>query len=144
VSDSDAGIGAATTFRVRYPEIDRMGVAHHAAYFIWFEMGRTELMRKLGCSYRSVEDDLGLAFPVINAGASFLASARYDDWLEVRTKLSSAKGARVRFEYELYRRDGGSPLATGFTEHAVVNENGRPVRMPEELRKKLRGGECKE
>jgi len=144
VPEPDAGAGAAATFRVRYPEIDRMGVAHHAAYFIWFEMGRTELMRQLGCSYRSVEDEHGLAFPVISAGASFLASARYDDWLEVRTRLSSVRGARVRFEYELYRREGGSPLATGFTEHAVVNKSGRPVRMPEELRERLRGGECKE
>ena len=144
MSEPNAGAGAVTTFRVRYPEIDRMGVAHHATYFIWFEMGRTELMRQLGCSYRSVEDEHGLAFPVINAGASFLASARYDDWLEVRTRLSSVRGARVRFEYELYRREGGSPLATGFTEHAVVNKSGRPVRMPEELRERLRGGECKE
>ena len=133
-----------TAFRVRYPEIDRMGVAHHANYFIWFEMGRTELMRRLGCDYKSVEDRHGLAFPVINTGARFLASARYDDWLEIRTRLCSAKGARVRFEYELYRRDEGSPLATGFTEHAVVDKGGRPVRMPRELMAQLKGGESEE
>lgn len=134
----------ATAFRVRYPEIDRMGVAHHANYFIWFEMGRTELMRRLGCDYKSVEDLHGVAFPVINAGARFLASARYDDWLEIRTRLCSVKGARVRFEYELYRRDEGSPLATGFTEHAVVDKGGRPVRMPRELMAQLKSGESEE
>jgi acyl-CoA thioester hydrolase len=120
-----------------------MGVAHHANYFIWFEMGRTELMRRLGCDYKSVEDNHGIAFPVINAGASFIASARYDDWLEVRARLSMVGRARVRFDYELYRRDGGPLLATGFTEHAVVSDNGRPARMPREVRERLESGECK-
>jgi acyl-CoA thioester hydrolase len=144
MSEAAAGSREATTFRVRYPEIDRMGVAHHANYFIWFEMGRTELMRRLGCDYKGIEEGQGLAFPVIHAGARFLAPARYDDWLEVRTRLSSAAGARVRFEYELYRRDEGSPLATGFTEHAVVNQSGQPVRMPRKLLQQLRSGESQE
>ena len=141
MSETVAGSWNATTFRVRYPEIDRMGVAHHANYFIWFELGRTEFMRGLGCDYKSVEDCHGIAFPVINTGARFLASARYDDWLEVRTRLASAAGARVRFDYELYRRDERSPLATGFTEHAVVDKSGRPVRMPRELKEQLMSGE---
>jgi acyl-CoA thioester hydrolase len=144
VPEPAVGSWNATTFRVRYPEIDRMGVAHHANYFIWFELGRTELMRGLGCDYKSVEDGQGIAFPVINTGARFLAPARYDDWLEVRTRLSSVVGARLRFDYELFRRDGRSPLATGFTEHAVVDDSGRPVRLPRELREQLMSGESGE
>jgi acyl-CoA thioester hydrolase len=144
VPDRIPGDWTSTTFRVRYPEIDRMGVAHHSNYFIWFEMGRTELMRGLGCDYRSVEDDHDIAFPVINAGASFIASARYDDRLEIRARLSEVGRARMRFDYELRRREDGSLLATGFTEHAVVNGQGRPVRMPREVRERLESGECKE
>lgn len=114
-----------------------MGVAYHANYFVWFEMARTELMREAGCAYREVEDRDGVFFPVVRAGARYLAPARYDDRLEVRVRLAELSGVRVRFEYELLDVDSENLLATGFTEHGTVGRNGRPRRMPAKLRGRL-------
>lgn len=127
--------------RVRYAETDRMGVAYHAHYFVWFEMARTELMRRSGCAYKDLEDRDGILFPVIQAGARYRASARYDDWLDVDARLTQVGGARVRFEYEVTARDGRGTLATGFTEHACLGRDGRPRRLPAALRQKLLDGE---
>jgi acyl-CoA thioester hydrolase len=130
-----------STVRVRYAETDRMGVAYHAHYFVWFEMARTKLMRRAGCAYKDLEDRDGLRFPVIRAEARYHASARYDDRLDVDARLVSVGGARLRFEYELSAGDGGRLLATGFTEHACVGRDGRPRRLPELLRRRLLDGE---
>ena len=126
--------------RVRYPETDRMNVAYHAHYLVWFELGRTELMRQLGCDYATLEDDLGIRFPVREVGARYHAPARYDDRLEVRTALTLVGAATVRFEYRVYRQDEERLLTSGFTEHAAVGGDGRPRRLPPEVRRKL-GGE---
>jgi acyl-CoA thioester hydrolase len=131
---------ARTTTRVRYPETDRMGVAHHTHYFTWFELGRTELMRQIGCPYGELEEDQGIFFPVIQAEADYLASARYDEVVTITTRLVRASGARVRFTYAVTREDG-TVLATGHTEHASVNGRGRPQRLPEALRRRLHGQE---
>lgn len=125
--------------RVRYAETDRMDVVYHAHYFVWFETGRVELMRELGCDYRTLEDRDGILFPLIDAGARYLKSARFDDVLEVCTELMSVGRARVRFEYRVRREGDGTLLTTGFTEHAAVDRDGRPRRLPEEIRRRLRG-----
>ncbi len=115
--------------RVRYPEVDRMGVAHHASHFVWFEIGRTELMRGLGVSYAQLEDD-GIYLPVIEATCSYRAPARYDDVLRVRTEIARASAVRVSFDYRIERESDGSLLATGSTSHAAVDRRGRPWRLP--------------
>jgi len=130
--------------RVRYSETDRMGVAYHAHYLVWFEMARTELMREAGCTYREVEDHDGILFPVIQVGARYLRSARYDEQLEVVARLTSVGRARVRFDYELRRVDGGAPLASGFTAHAAVGRDGRPTGIPAEVRRRLQSRESSE
>jgi len=125
-----------STVRVRYAETDQMGVAHHAEYFAWFEVGRTDLLRQCGMTYRELEKD-GLRLPVIEASARYFRPALYDDLLEVRTEVTAVHGARVGFAYEV-RRDGTEgPLATGSTEHAAVDTRGRPRRLPESLRRSL-------
>lgn len=121
-----------------------MGVAYHGHYLAWYEMGRTELMRELGCAYGELERREGIFFPVVEAGSRYLVPARYDDLLQVRTRLVRIGGARVRFEYELIRSDDDRLLATGFTEHASVGAAGRPVRLPAALRDKLRSGIAEE
>ena len=123
-----------TAVRVRYPETDRMGVVYHAHYWVWYELGRTELMRELGLPYAEVEQRHSLFFPVTKLGGRYLAPARYDDRVTVRTRLVSVGGARMRFEYELYEDPGDRLLATGFTEHAVTGIDGRPRRLPAEIR----------
>jgi len=119
-----------TRLRVRYGEVDRMGVAYHAHYLVWFEQGRTELLRSMGSTYRALEDS-GTLLMVIETGVRHLRSARYDDEVEVRTRLDSVKGVRLRFVYEVHRED--ELLATGFTVLAAADPGGRPRRLPAEL-----------
>ena len=126
---------------MRYAETDQMGVAYHGHYLAWYEIGRTELMRELGCAYGELEKRDGIFFPVVEVGSRYLVPARYDDVLRVRTRLVRVGGARVRFEYELIRDDDGRLLATGFTEHASVGAHGRPVRLPAPVREMLHSGQ---
>lgn len=122
---------------MRYPETDRMGVAWHGHYLAWFELGRTEWMREAGCPYGELEDESGISFPVVRVGADYKAPARYDDRLCVLTRLTHLGGARVRFDYEVMREETEQLLATGFTEHGAVDPQGRPRRLPAELRERL-------
>ncbi len=122
-----------TAFRVRYPEVDRMAVAHHMHYLAWFEMGRTELMRSAGIPYGTVEETLGVMFPVVEVGARYRRPSRYDEPLEVRTTIADMAGPRVRFEYRIVRPPAGDLLADGFTVHAAVGRDGRPHRVPAAL-----------
>lgn len=127
------------TTRVRYPETDRMGVAHHSHYTVWFELGRTELMRDIGCPYGELEDREQVYFPVVDLAVRYLRPARYDQVLEIETKLASARGVRVRFEYVI-RDAEGSELAAGHTVHASVGPDGRPKRLSGETRERLAAG----
>ena len=125
-----------THTRVRYPETDRMGVAHHTHYFVWFELGRTELMRQAGCAYGALEDE-GVFFPVIEAGAEYRSPARYDELLEIETHLTTVEGVRVRFDYVVRGATDARVLAKGYTVHASCGRDGRPTRLPESLRARL-------
>jgi acyl-CoA thioester hydrolase len=125
-----------STIRVRYAETDQMGIAHHAEYFAWFEVGRTDLLRAHGLTYRDLEKR-GIHFPVIGTEARFLRPAYYDDVLEVRTAVASLSGARIAFRYEIHREGTGGPLATARTEHAAVDAQGRPRRLPDDVRSRL-------
>jgi len=113
-----------------------MGVAYHGGYFAWFEVGRTDLLRGRGLTYRELEHE-GLRLPVIETHARFLRPAFYDDTLEIRTELQDVSGARVTFAYEVHRPGTEGPLATASTSHAAVDPKGRPRRLPEELRRRL-------
>ncbi len=115
-----------------------MGVAHHTHHFVWFEIGRTELMRASGLTYAAIEQS-GVFLPVIQASCSYLAPVRYDDRLIVRTSLAETGAARVSFSYRIEREDDGTLLATGETTHAAVDASGRPRRLPAELRDRLSG-----
>jgi acyl-CoA thioester hydrolase len=117
-----------------------MNVVHHTHYLVWFEIGRTELMRTLGCDYASVEDAEGIQFPLRRVGVRYRAPARYDDVVDVRTRLVATGGASVRFEYRVIHGVDGRLLATGFTEHAATGKDGRPCRLPAELRGRLVAG----
>lgn len=115
-----------TKIRVRYKDTDAMGITYYANYLIWFEVGRTEWMRSLGPSYSELEKS-GLFIPVIKVTCEYKAPARYDDELTVITRIESLRGVRVTFNYEIYR--GVQLLVRGSTEHAFVNEKGRPVAL---------------
>jgi acyl-CoA thioester hydrolase len=125
--DSD---GSVTFIRVRYADTDQMKVAYNGAYFTWFEIGRTEMIRNTGLTYGDIENT-GILLPVIEAGVKYLKPARYDDVLSIRTTIESQKGVRIRFRYEIFRDN--ELLASGFTEHVFSNADLKPVRPPGQL-----------
>lgn len=110
-----------------------MGVAYYANYFIWFEVGRTDLLRASGWSYREMETE-GFSLPVVEAQCAYRAPARYDDEIEVRTAGVLLSPVRVRFTYEIVRTADQVMLATGTTVHAALNRHGRPSRLPERVK----------
>jgi acyl-CoA thioester hydrolase len=125
-----------TPIRVRFDEVDTMGVVHHPRYLVYFEVARTEYLRDLGLAYADVMHT-GTHFAVVEAGARYLRPARYDDELSVSTRVSHCGGARFTLEYEVRRAD--ELLATGFTLLGAVDTSGRPVRLPHAARELLAG-----
>ena len=119
--------------RVRYAETDTMGIVYYANYFVWFEVGRTDLLRESGWSYRDMEHD-GYALPVIEAHCDYRQPARYDDEVEVRTTGTLVSPVRLRFDYEVARLADNITLVTGHTIHATLDRAGRPCRLPERAR----------
>lgn len=117
------------TCRVIYGDTDKMGMAYHANYFRWFEIGRTEMFRRLGLSYRDIEEK-GLYLPVSTAHCKFIAPARYDDTLTIETTLDTKVRGGMKFDYRLLRKGPDDLLATGYTKHACVDHDGRVVRPP--------------
>jgi acyl-CoA thioester hydrolase len=117
---------------VSYGETDAMGVVYYANYLHLFERGRSELIRNLGFSY-SVVEERGIFLPVREASCRYLAPARYDDVIHIRTSLAGQTRATLNFEYEITDEDKTRVLARGMTQHAAVNAQGRPVRVPEWL-----------
>lgn len=113
-----------TQLRVRYYETDKMGVVHHSNYIRWFEMGRTELLRSLGSTYKEVEE-AGLMLPVIHLDCTYLKPAFYDDLVEIKTKVSSYTGVKIMFSYQLMRE--GELLVTGTTTHCWTDRQMKPV-----------------
>ena len=119
--------------RVRYAETDKMGVVYYANYFVWFEVGRTDLLRQSGWDYRAMELE-GFGLPVIEAQCTYKESARYDDDIDVRTSGELLSPVRVKFTYEVVRAADARTLATGTTVHATLDRNGRPCRLPDRIR----------
>jgi acyl-CoA thioester hydrolase len=122
--------------RVRYAETDKMGVVYHANYFMWFEVGRCELLRTIGRSYRDLEAS-GIGLPVIEAHCEYKSPARYDDELQVKTWGRQLSPARVEFRYEIWRPADATVNAIGRTVHAAVDTAGRPCRLPDYIREIL-------
>ncbi len=128
-----------TSVRVRYGEVDRMGVVYHGHYLVYFELGRTALLRACGVTYRDVED-AGTLLVVVDTRVKYERPARYDDLLTVKTRLVEVRRVRLRFEYELSR--GPERLASGYTVLASTGADGRPKRLPPELGTSLLGADA--
>ena len=120
-------VRSCSSVRVRYAETDQMGVAYHGGYFAWFEVGRTDLLRGRGLTYRDLERE-GLRLPVIETHARLPPPGG---------RRHGIGGARVAFAYEVHREGTPGPIATGSTSHAAVDLQGRPRRLPEDLRRRL-------
>ena len=118
-----------TQCRVIYGDTDNMGVAYHANYFRWFEMGRTEFFRDLGYSYKRMEET-GYFFPVSEATCKFLAPAKYDDVLIIETDYDASVRSGIKFNYLIRRLEDRQLMARGSTLHACLDRSGRVVRPP--------------
>lgn len=117
--------------RVRYCETDRMGYFHHANYPLYFEIGRTEWLRKLGISYKEVEDH-GVVMPVAEMNIKYFSPAFYDDEILIRTYLEKPPTVRITFVSEILRKSDNTLLCKGQVTLAFINKNtGKPVRNPE-------------
>jgi len=114
--------------RVRYCECDPMGVVHHTVYPVWFEMGRTELLRGTGRTYRDMEE-AGIFLAVVRMQVAYRRPARYDDLLRLETTLSSVGHVKIEHTYELHR--GEELLCTGSTTLACLDREGRARALPE-------------
>jgi acyl-CoA thioester hydrolase len=119
--------------RVRYAETDKMGVVYYANYLVWFEVGRADLLRSLGWSYREMEL-AGISLPVIEAHCNYLRPARYDDEIEVKTEGRMLSPVRMEFEYQVVRTEDGTIAAEGKTVHAALDQTGKPCRLPARVR----------
>lgn len=122
--------------RVLYGDTDSMGVAYYANYLKWFEIGRTELFRRVGSTYRLWEER-GCFLPVYEAYCRYRNPARYDDIINIETTFSFAGRARLRFDYRLFHKDNGTLVAEGYTVHVCTDKDGRLVKPPAELKKLL-------
>jgi acyl-CoA thioester hydrolase len=119
-----------TRLRVRYAETDQMGVVYHSNHFIWFEVGRVELLRQLGFSYRDMESNDGRFIAVAEAKCRYRAPARYDEEVLVRTELLNVRGSVIHFGYELRRAVDGTLLAEGETTHIVTDAEMKKSALP--------------
>jgi acyl-CoA thioester hydrolase len=120
-----------TRFRVRYAETDQMGVVYHSNYIVWFEVGRVEMLRQLGFTYREMEQQDDVHIVVVDLRCRYKAAARYDDLICVRTQLLNVRESLLRFGYELFRDADGVLLAEGETVHLVVGKDMKRMQLPE-------------
>jgi acyl-CoA thioester hydrolase len=119
--------------RVSYGETDAMGVVYYANYLHWFEMARSLYIRDLGMSYRLIEEK-GIFLPVREASCRYLVPARFDEQVHIHAAISTWTRASLTFVYEVTDDDKTRVLATGATQHAVVDSHGKPCRVPLWLR----------
>lgn len=116
--------------RVRYAETDQMGVVYHSNFIIWMEVGRVELLRLLGYSYREMEQD-GLHLPVAEVKCRYKAPAKYDDVILIRTRMVNLRGYLIHFGYEIIRDEDKTLLAEGESVHLVVGPDMQRCVLPE-------------
>jgi acyl-CoA thioester hydrolase len=122
-----------------------MGVVYYANYFVWFEIGRVELMRSLGFDYREIEEQAACFLPVVEANCRYKAPARYDDLLTLETRVLNQRSSVIRFGYRLLRETANAEpvlLAEGETVHVVVDRAMQKTALPERFAAALgsRGG----
>ncbi|PLX16790.1 MAG: thioesterase [Marinilabiliales bacterium] len=123
--------------RVRYGETDKMGYVYYGVYPLYYEVGRTELMRTFDYPYKKIED-MGIMLPVISLDVKYYQAAKYDDLLTIKTTLKELPSARITFYYEVLNEEGVL-LNEGSTSLVFVDEETRkPKRAPKELLDQLK------
>ncbi len=118
------------TIRPRYAETDQGGVIHHSVYPVWFEMGRTELLRANGLAYKNLEE-AGIFFVVVRLNVNYRRPAGYDEELQLTTTCQSVSASKVEHAYKLTRASDGTLLAEGSSVLACIDAKGKPRRVPD-------------
>jgi acyl-CoA thioester hydrolase len=137
-----------SSVRVRYAETDQMGVVYYANYLVWFEIGRVEVLRTLGFSYRALEEEHDCILPVAEARCRYRAPARYDDAILIEARPALLRGSVLKFAYRILRvaTEGEEPtlLAEGETTHVVcdaqMNRKHLPAHYAAALRSHIEAG----
>lgn len=119
---------AETKIIVRYAETDKMGIAHHSVYPIWYEAARTESIKKIGISYSEMEN-LGIMTPLVELNCKYILPADYEDVLLVQVYITKVTPVRVVFEYKIYNEKDNSLINTGSTVHAFIGKNMKPLNL---------------
>jgi acyl-CoA thioester hydrolase len=123
------GYTFSTDVRVRFADTDAQGIAHNAAYLVWFEVARVEYLREHAGGYQVLRD-FGVEALVLESFCRYQVPARFDDLLHVHARCVDLRGARFRYEYAIVR-DDGTLMADGWTAHACVNSGTfKPTRVP--------------
>jgi acyl-CoA thioester hydrolase len=136
VSRRSGAVPHSVRLRARFAETDGMRVVHHTAYFVWFEVARTELLRSTGLPYTEIQRR-GFNMPLVEAFANYKAPARYDDEVEVKVTAVKIGRSSLRLEYEVSKRPDGELLCVGHTVQVLVGGDGKPQKIPEDLRERL-------
>ena len=125
-----------TTTRIRYSETDQMGYVYYGNYAGYYEVGRIESLRRLGFSYRSMEDG-GIMLPVLSFDIKYIKPAFFDDLLTLKTSVIGIPKARIRFEYEM-TNEKSELLNMGHTELVFINKNtNKPCQAPDDFLKAI-------
>ncbi|MEX2542871.1 MAG: thioesterase family protein [Trueperaceae bacterium] len=124
--------------RVRFAETDQMAIAHHSSYVVWMEAARVEWLRERGMSYRQLEDE-GVSLAVSRIEVAYRTAVRFDDEVEITTRLVEARSRRFRFDYQVRRPEAQAALASGVSVHVPTDRQGRAVRLPDEWLQRLQG-----
>ncbi len=119
-----------TTLRVRYSETDQMGTFYNSRALEWFEVGRTEWLRQTGVPYTEMESR-GVMLPLVESHVEYLGRAKYDDELSLDVSACMTGKARMRFDVEIIHAGSEKPVAKGYTVHAIISPEGRPIRPPQ-------------
>jgi len=121
-----------TSLRVRYAETDQMAYVYYGNYPQYFEVARVEALRSIGLSYKKIEDE-GVMLPVLKLEVKYIAPAKYDDLLKIKTRIAEMPKTRITFEHEIYN-EAGNLLTLGKVELVFVNiKSGKPCRAPHSL-----------
>lgn len=117
-----------THLTVRYAETDMMGIVHHSRYYPWFEVARTDFIKKSGMSYTEMEN-MGILLPLTETAAKYYYGLRYEDEVVIKCYLTKLTVARCEFEYEVYKKPEMKLMTTGKTGHGFVNKEFVPINL---------------
>ena len=122
--------------KIFYKDVDQMGVVYYSRYFEYFEEARTELLASIGLGVTDVEKK-GIMLPVISSHCDYLKGARFEQNIIIRASISTAPRSKLQIDYTVFVDNEKEPIASGYTEHAFVNDKGIAVRAPKMILERL-------